>query len=117
MTDAAPNGLYFCIPVFNDWVAVERMLAELDGVVAQLAEPVSVLLVDDGSSEPAPRALSFQPRALRRVQVLPLRRNLGHQRAIALGLTHVHAEHPCRAVVVMDGDGEDAPADVPKLLA
>jgi len=116
MTDAAP-GLCFCIPVFNDWVAVERMLAELDGVVAELAEPVSVLLVDDGSTEPAPRALSFQPRALRRVQVLPLRRNLGHQRAIAIGLTYAFDKTDATAFVVMDGDGEDAPSDVPRLIA
>jgi len=110
------SELCFCIPVFNDWSAAARMLAALDGVAAGLAETVSVLLVDDASTEPVPGVLPFRPTAIRRIHVLPLRRNLGHQRAIALGLTHVYSEWPCRAVVVMDADGEDAPADVPRLL-
>ena len=109
--------LLFCIPVYDDWSAVGRLLEALDGVAAGMADEVHVLLVDDGSSEPPPTKLAFTPRALRGVRVLPLRRNLGHQRAIALGLTHLYAERKARAVVVMDADGEDAPGDVPKLLA
>jgi len=116
MTTPAPSGLCFCIPVFNDWVAVQLLLQQLDELAARIPEPVSVLLVDDGSTEPVPSALNFLPRSIRGVQILPLRRNLGHQRAIAIGLTYLYAERPCRAVVVMDADGEDAPADVHKLV-
>ena len=54
--------------------------------------------------------------ALRRIDVLRLRRNLGHQRAIAVGLAYVEECLHADAVVVMDGDGEDDPADVPRLL-
>ena len=54
--------------------------------------------------------------ALRRIDVLRLRRNLGHQRAIAIGLAYVEDCLQAGAVVVMDGDGEDDPADVPRLL-
>lgn len=110
------SELLFLIPVFNDWSAVSRVLAELDEQVGDIGGPVGVLLVDDGSTEPPPAELSFEPRHLARVEVLPVRRNLGHQRAIALGLTFVYERRPCRAVLVMDGDGEDAPGDVPKLL-
>jgi hypothetical protein len=108
--------LTFCIPVYDDWVAVARMLAQLDEVLLPRGEPADVLLVDDGSSEPMPAALPFAPRALRRVDVLPLRRNLGHQRAIAIGLTYLYTERQSRTVVVMDADGEDAPGDVPTLV-
>ena len=51
-----------------------------------------------------------------RIDVLRLRRNLGHQRAIAVGLAYIEDCLPPDAVVVMDGDGEDDPADVPRLL-
>jgi hypothetical protein len=54
--------------------------------------------------------------AIRQIRVLRLRRNLGHQRAIAVGLAYAEANLPCRAVVVMDSDGEDDPRDVPRLL-
>ena len=47
-----------------------------------------MLAVDDGSS-PAGDSAGASARALRRVDVLPLRRNLGHQRAIAVGLAYV----------------------------
>jgi hypothetical protein len=47
---------------------------------------------------------------------LRLRRNLGHQRAIAIGLCFVQQERDCAAVLVMDADGEDKPEDVPKLI-
>lgn len=46
-------------------------------------------------------------------------RNLGHQRAIAVGLVEAYRQHqnePFDAVVVMDSDGEDPPADIPSLL-
>ena len=110
------NELLVVIPVFDDWDAVARVLADLDQQLAGGAGPVAVLLVDDGSTAPAPDRLRFEPRHLVRVEVLPVRRNLGHQRAIALGLTFAYEHRPCRAVVVMDGDGEDAPSDVPKLI-
>lgn len=111
------SELLFLIPVFNDWEAVSRVLADLDEQLEAIEGPASVLMVDDGSTEPSPARLPFEPRRLARVEVLPARRNLGHQRAIALGLTFIYERRPCRAVVVMDGDGQDAPRDVPKLLA
>ena len=48
--------------------------------------------------------------------MLRLRRNLGHQRAIAVGLAYVEDRFKHDAVVVMDSDGEDDPSDVPRLL-
>ena len=50
--------------------------------------------------------------------MLKLRRNVGHQRAIAIGLSYA-AEHlvPGQQVVVMDSDGEDLPSTIPALLA
>jgi polyisoprenyl-phosphate glycosyltransferase len=51
------------------------------------------------------------------VGVVRLRSNVGHQRAIAIGLSFLHGwVRPDAAVVVMDADGEDDPADVPRLL-
>ena len=78
--------------------------------------PVAVLLVDDGSGDPPPERLDWSSQHLASIEVLRLRRNLGHQRAIAVGLSFIHAERPCRAVLFMDGDGEDAPQDVSKLV-
>lgn len=108
--------LRICIPVYNDWASVGLLVDRLDAMAAGLGVTVSLLLVDDGSSEPPPDALSRRPACLQSIEVLRLRRNVGHQRAIALGLTFIHEQRPCTAVVVMDADGEDAPQDVPALV-
>jgi glycosyltransferase involved in cell wall biosynthesis len=108
----------FLIPVYNDWEAVGMLLNQLDRAVAEVGQPLSVVLIDDGSTDIIPDELRcLKLSHLQSVDILTLRRNLGHQRALAVGLCHVQAAIPCRAVLVMDGDGEDSPADVPRLLA
>jgi glycosyltransferase involved in cell wall biosynthesis len=109
--------LVILIPVFNDWPAVARLLIELDRVLDAAGRDARVLLVDDGSSDPPIAELAPpSPSRLREVEMLQLRRNVGHQRAIAIGLSHTEAAIPCNAVVVMDGDGEDRPDEVPRLV-
>jgi glycosyltransferase involved in cell wall biosynthesis len=111
------TGFVICIPVFNDWDCVLRLLKDLDQLGKQFDEPVRVVLVDDGSTEPAPSTLAAAFTSIRRIEVLSLRRNVGHQRAITLGLAFINEHRPCRMVVVMDGDGEDSPHDINALVA
>ena len=78
---------------------------------------MEILLVDDGSATRCDRSdfqISFS--VVRAVRTLRLRRNLGHQRAIAMGLAHVQLTTTCDAVVVMDADGEDTAEGVAELL-
>jgi len=110
-------SLVILIPNFNDWESLRLLLPQLDQAVQGLEHQVSVLIVDDASTEPAPHDWPGQNfSALDSVEVLHLRSNQGHQRAIALGLYHVHEFTDVEAVIVMDGDGEDRPEDVPELL-
>ena len=105
------------IPVFEDWEALGRVLDKLDQVAEGQSFSLGVLLVDDGSATPLPDDLrNRQFRFLREVKVLSLRRNLGHQRAICIALSHAEEHDGSDAILVMDGDGEDAPEDVPRLV-
>jgi hypothetical protein len=105
------------VPVFNDWCACSRMLRNLDRVLADHRLTAAVLIVDDGSTIPCTAEVFGFPRcSLTRIAVLRLRRNLGHQRAIGIGLSYVEAKLNCLMTLVMDGDGEDDPHDVPLLL-
>jgi hypothetical protein len=111
------GSVVILIPVFNDWASLSMLLPGLDGILADRGSTADVLVVDDGStSEPAVDLARGPFRSFGRVEVLALRRNLGHQRAIAIGLAYVEDRGAADAVVVMDGDGEDDPADVPRLL-
>jgi len=112
-----PSRLLVLIPVFNDWEAVGLLLPAVDRELERNELEASVLLVDDGSTEPCPLDLLPSPlRAVREVEILTLRRNLGHQRALAVGLAFLEANRRGGAVVVMDADGEDDPRDIPRLL-
>jgi len=105
------------IPIFNDWSALESLLPLLDSALHEAARQADVLILDDASTVSRGarfESVSFQ--AIRTVRILELRRNLGHQRALAVGLAYLDADAQASTVVVMDGDGEDAPSDVPRLL-
>lgn len=105
------------IPIFNDWSALEFLLPLLDSALHEAARQADVLILDDASTIPrGPRLESVSFQAIRTVRILELRRNLGHQRALAVGLAYLDAEAQASTVVIMDGDGEDAPSDVPRLL-
>jgi hypothetical protein len=105
------------IPVFNDGVAVAQLLERLDAVLKEHEITARMLLIDDASVDPIEPALAgLHFGAIQRVDVLALRRNLGHQRAIAVGSAYLEQNIDCRAVVIMDGDGEDAPEDIPRLV-
>ncbi len=111
------------MPVYNDWAAVARLLPLIDQMLASMGRRARILLVDDASTlqpdSAFPRAFSN----LEAVSIVHLRPNLGHQRAIAIGLVYayqhlVHGREPGIAgpVVVMDADGEDRPQDLPALM-
>ncbi|MEI9998505.1 MAG: glycosyltransferase [Verrucomicrobiota bacterium] len=103
-------------PVLDDWIAARELLSRLDAAFAATDDAVSVLIVDDGSSEKTPPDFAAKPYArLGDVAILRLKKNLGHQRAIAIGLCHVAEKMPCDAVLIMDGDGEDQAADAVRL--
>jgi polyisoprenyl-phosphate glycosyltransferase len=77
----------------------------------------AILLVDDGSTVPTPEKFGDgKYSSIESIDVLHLRRNVGHQRAIAVGLCYIEANCPCHHVVIMDCDGEDDPRDVPRLI-
>lgn len=101
-------------PVYEDVEASSRLFKELG---AQFHDDIFVVAVDDGSVKQPLDVVSLENAGIDGV-VLKLRRNVGHQRAIAIGLGYV-SEHiqPDQRVVVMDSDGEDLPSTIPSLLS
>ena len=106
------------MPVYEDWPSAMELCRSIDNIFQEKKTcQVGILLVDDGSTATAcPSELPFHPAALESVSLLSLRRNLGHQRAIAIALAHIHQSWKGDAVVVMDADGEDRPEDILLLL-
>ncbi len=114
---ASPLQVAIVMPIRDDWTSAAELLRLLDQAISSFPCVVDVLMVDDGSIQDFQSA-EFQSRfaRLRSIRILRLRRNLGHQRAIAMGLVYVEKSVACDAVIVMDGDGEDTPQGALELL-
>jgi glycosyltransferase involved in cell wall biosynthesis len=101
------------IPVFNDWPVVDVLLHRLDETCVKSRLHPNVVLVNDGSTqEPEPDFLVWRPQALSLIEVLDLYTNLGHQRALCVGVYYIQQQDSARAILIMDADGEDSPQDV-----
>jgi hypothetical protein len=104
-------------PVFNDWTAFGLLLRQLGKQPALANYEMHVLAIDDGSPErPDVAKLAELKGTVKDFRVVQLACNLGHQRAIAVGLVEVAKLKDFDAVVVMDADGEDRPEDVVRLI-
>ena len=105
-------------PVLDDWESLRILIDGVGTALAGSGTSVDILAVDDGSLRPFDPAGVPLPEGgpVREVRVLHLAANLGHQRAIAVGLTEMALRDDLDAVVVMDSDGEDRPEDIPRLL-
>ena len=102
-------------PMLHDTESYRRLREEVVAATTATFGPVRFLVVDDSAGTDAEvETLS----GLDDVEVLTPPFNLGHQRAIVCGLRHLAPTLADDDVVItMDSDGEDQPADVPRLLA
>jgi len=112
-----PTNLLIVMPVYDDWASAIEVCRRVDAVMPQMSASAEIMLIDDGSQIGYPHALDVLKLArIQVVNVLALHRNLGHQRAIAVGLAYASANLSADAVVIMDADGEDPPEQIPTLL-
>lgn len=108
------DGLIILLPVYNDWKNCSQLLVSLEQILLKNELSAHVVIVDDASTLEMNLAFQLSDLAnIHTIKVIELKRNLGHQRAICVGLAYIEAEMKPNAVIVMDADGEDRPEDVP----
>ena len=100
------------IPVYDEAENVEQLHHELTESLRGLGA-YEILFVDDGSRDATPEKLLAIERSDARVRVLRLRRNFGQTAAFSAGFDHARGE----VVVTSDGDLQNDPADIPRLVA
>lgn len=101
-------------PVYEDVEASSRLFKELK---VQFQDDIFVVAVDDGSVKQPLQIDSLKTSKLDGV-ILKLKRNVGHQKAIAIGLGYLSDQISSQQfVIVMDSDGEDLPSTILELLS
>ena len=111
---AANYKLIVVMPIYEDVDASSRLFKELK---LQFKNEIFVVAVDDGSVKQPLQINSLSEANIDGV-ILRLKRNVGHQKAISVGLGYVSDKlHSEQIVVVMDSDGEDLPSTISNLIA
>jgi glycosyltransferase involved in cell wall biosynthesis len=101
------------VPVRDEERTVEPLYDELATALESRGEPWEVVFVDDGSRDGTHAALARLHAAATNVRVVRLRRNAGKAAALDAGFREVEGD----VVVTIDGDLQDDPAEIPRLLA
>jgi len=106
-----PMSLSVVVPVKDETDNVGPLAREI--VTAIAGEPDSeIIFIDDGSSDGTAEALAALKSEIPSLRVLRHAVNLGQSRAIRTGVRAARAD----IIVTLDGDGQNDPADIPKLL-
>jgi len=108
-----PLDLTIVLPVYNEAGALPELHAELTTVLSALGKSYEIIAVDDGSRDESLAVLKQLAQADPHLVVIALRRNFGQTAALAAGF-----HYACGQVVVpLDADGQNDPADIPRLLS
>jgi glycosyltransferase involved in cell wall biosynthesis len=100
------------VPVFNEERSVALLLDELQAALDPLEETWEVVFCDDGSIDGTFAALTRLYARHENVRVVRLRRNFGKAAALAAGFRQAHGG----VIVTIDGDLQDDPSEIPRLL-
>ena len=103
------------VPVYNDWQSAFKLLEEINGQLEGWDADISVIIINDASTEQRPVNTSLL-KNLRSIHIVNMRENKGHARCNAAGLKYINENEDFDYVIVMDGDGEDRPQELGDLL-
>ena len=99
------------IPVYNDWKSLSKLLENIDTQVEKWDSEISVLIVNDASTEER-SDLDSNYKKIKSVKILNMKENRVHQRCIAAGLKYICEKEDFDRVIIMDADGEDRPEEI-----
>ncbi len=99
------------MPVYNDWKSASKLLKEIDLQIVNWESEVSILIIDDASTEMR-SAMDSNFKKVKSVKVLNMKKNQGHARCFATGLKFIIEKENFDYVIPMDADGEDRPEEL-----
>ncbi len=102
------------IPTYNDCKSLRRLLSNINKYFNNEKITLEILIVNDCSSEKY-YLQDLKLKNIRSIKIIDLKKNVGSQKAIFIGLNKISKLKKRSTIVVMDSDGEDDPAKISKL--
>jgi glycosyltransferase involved in cell wall biosynthesis len=102
------KSISIIIPVFNEAGNVEKLHSEILQTCRNLGARFEIIFVDDGSTDATARMIKL----LKPVKLIRLRKNFGQTAALDAGIRLATNDY----IITMDGDGQNDPADIPRLI-
>lgn len=106
-------ALSIVVPALDEAESLPGVIDEVEAACAPLGVAWELIVVDDGSTDGTQGLVTELGGARPWLRLVRLRRNLGKSAALAAGFEWARGER----IVTLDGDGQDDPAEIPKLLA
>ena len=101
------------IPIYNEHGAIEALFAKIKEVMDRLGRPYEVIFVNDGSTDGSAAMLDALAAGNPEAKIVHFRRNFGQTAAMMAGFDHASGS----VIIPMDGDYQNDPEDIPKMLA
>ena len=108
-----PPDISLVVPVYNEEATLEAVYRQSVEALEALGRPYEIIFVDDGSSDGTWGVLERLHGGDAQLRAVRLKRNFGQHPAMHAGLVRARGD----IVVTMDGDLQNSPADLPKLVA
>lgn len=96
------------VPVFNEKENIQKLHSEILHVLQKMSQPFEIIFVDDCSTD----GTAFVLQTLKFATVITFRKNFGQTSALDAGIKHSKGDY----IVALDGDGQNDPADIPRLI-
>jgi undecaprenyl-phosphate 4-deoxy-4-formamido-L-arabinose transferase len=113
LAQAGAPAVSLVVPVYNEEASLEEVYRQSVAALESLGRPYEIIFVDDGSTDGTWAALERLHASDAELRAVRLKRNFGQHPAMHAGLVRARGD----VVVTMDGDLQNSPADLPKLVA
>lgn len=113
MSDAVQRpAVSVAVPLFNEEATIDELIDRVRRTLEERGTTFEIVLVDDGSSDRTPELLARAAAADPRVRVRTLSRNFGQAAALCCGIFESSGD----VIVTLDGDLQNPPEEIPRLL-